>query len=131
MTNKKITEKEIFAKVIEKAELFGADANLMQEWAEKHIGQLERKYASKSGKLSAKQVENNVLKERIVDIINGAENPLRVMDIIALDGFEDFTSQKISALLKQLVDDKLVSKYNDKRVTYFVPYDAKYDKVGE
>ena len=34
MTNKKITEKEIFAKVIEKAELFGADATLMQEWAE-------------------------------------------------------------------------------------------------
>ena len=127
MTNKKMTEKEIFALVGANAEVFGDKADLIAEWVEKHIGQLDRKYSSKNGKPTAKQVENEGIKEKLASAISEVGRPVRVMDLVAYESFEAYTPQKITALLKQMVDDKVISKYTEKRVTYFVPYDEKYD----
>lgn len=131
MTKNKMTEKEIFTLVGENAEAFGDKAEIILEWAEKHIDQLDRKYSSKSGKPTAKQLENESIKEKLASAIAEIGHPVRVMDLIAYETFEAYASQKITALLKQMVDDKVISKYTEKRITYFVPYDAKYDKVGE
>ena len=127
MTNKKMTEKEIFALVGENAEVFGDKADLIAEWVEKHIGQLDRKYSSKSGKPSAKQIENEGIKTALSEFIANIGHPVRTMDIVAYDRFADYTPQKVTALLGQLVKEKAISRYVDKRVAYFVPYDAKYD----
>lgn len=127
MTKNKMTEKEIFALVGENAEVFGDKATLILEWAEKHIGQLDRKYSSKNGKPTAKQKENEGIKEKLAPTIAEVGHPVRVMDLVTYADFEAYTPQKITALLKQMVDDKVISKYTEKRVTYFVPYDEKYD----
>lgn len=119
MTKNKMTEKEIFALVGANAEVFGDKATLILEWAEKHIGQLDRKYSSKSGKPSAKQVENEAIKGKIFEAIESLDKPVRVMELNALPSFEDYTSQKLSALLNQMVDEGKIIKYIDKRVTYF------------
>ena len=74
MTENKMTEKEIFALVGENAEAFGDKAELILEWVEKHIGQLDRKYSSKSGKLNAKQLENLEIKNEILERIKNIDN---------------------------------------------------------
>lgn len=121
MTKNKMTEKEIFTLVGKNAEVFGDKADMMREWAEKHIGQLERKYAAKSGKPTAKQAENLEIKEKLVATIAEIGHPVRVMDINALDVFEGYTSQKLSALLNQLADKDvgILKKFTEKRITYF------------
>lgn len=119
MTKNKMTEKEIFALVGENAEAFGDKAELILEWVEKHIGQLDRKYSSKSGKLNAKQLENLEIKNKILDHIRILSKPVRVMDISADSEFSAYTSQKLSALIKQLVDEGKLVRYIDKRITYF------------
>lgn len=119
MTKTKMTEKEIFALVGENAEAFGDKAELILEWAEKHIGQLDRKYSSKNGKLNARQLENLEIKNEILDHIRILNKPVRVMDISADDKFSAYTSQKLSALIKQLVDEGKLVRYTDKRITYF------------
>lgn len=119
MTKNKMTEKEIFALVGANAEVFGDKATLILEWAEKHIGQLDRKYSSKSGKPSAKQIENEGIKQKIFSAMENLGKAVRVMEINALPLFEDFTSQKLTNLMNQMVADKILIKYIDKRVTYF------------
>ena len=119
MTKNKMTEKEIFALVGENAEAFGDKAELILEWVEKHIGQLDRKYSSKSGKLNEKQLENLEIKNKILDRIRILNKPVRVMDISADSKFSAYTSQKLSALIKQLVDEGKLVRYTDKRITYF------------
>ena len=119
MTKNKMTEKEIFALVGANAEVFGDKADLIAEWVEKHIGQLDRKYSSKSGKPTAKQIENRAIKNEILDSMAILNRPVRVLDLIALEKFKDFTSQKLSALINQMVKDLEIIKYVDKRVTYF------------
>lgn len=119
MTKNKVTEKEIFALVGENAEVFGDKADLILEWAEKHIGQLDRKYSSKSGKPTAKQLENLEIKNEILDHIRILNKPVRVMDISADAKFAEYTSQKLSALMKQLVDEGKLIRYIEKRITYF------------
>ena len=119
MTKNKMTEKEIFALVGANAEVFGDKATLILEWAEKHIGQLDRKYSSKSGKPSAKQIENEGIKAEILDSMEVLDKPVRVMDINALDKFAEYTSQKLTNLMNQMVADGKIIKYIDKRVTYF------------
>lgn len=119
MTKNKMTEKEIFALVGENAEVFGDKADLIAEWVEKHIGQLDRKYSSKSGKPTAKQLENEGIKDTIYELMALVGHSVRVMDLNAYDSLKDYTPQKITALLKQMVDEGRIIKYADKRVTYF------------
>lgn len=124
MANAKMTQKEMFAEVIKA--LTGEEASVstdeMVEFIQGRIEVLSRKSGSR--KPSKLQKENEVAKERIIDVLAGKDKGVRVADILAEVDFSDLSfnpsSQKISALLKQMAEnDKTVVKTTDKKTSLF------------
>ena len=107
-----------------KREMFTVIADAMADNAEvvefcKHeIELLNKKASYKSSKPSKKSVENEGIKGRIVEILGSTDSPLTISEIRDSLG-EDFTSQKISALLTQLIKAETVVKTYEKKVAYF------------
>ena len=79
---------------------------------------LAKKSASK--KPSKKNEENEVLKDKIVEVLGTFENGATVSEILATGGdFTGMSNQKISALVRQLVLDGTVVKTTDKKKSIF------------
>jgi hypothetical protein len=79
---------------------------------------LAKKSASK--KPSKKNEENEVLKNKIVEVLGTFENGATVSEILATGGdFTGMSNQKISALVRQLVLDGTVVKTIDKKKSIF------------
>ncbi len=78
---------------------------------------IEKKNASKGErKPTATQKENVGIKASILEVLEGGA--LTVTEIVkALDG--DYTNQKVSALVRQLVADGSVVRFEEKRKAYF------------
>ena len=71
-----------------------------------------------SSKPTKTQVENEKIKESILAVLAECDEPVTVKEILAImDG--DYTSQKISALLRQLVNAEKVEKTIEKKVSRF------------
>lgn len=84
--------------------------------------QFEKKNSSKSGekKQTKTQQENEVLKGYIMEVLTLNKTPMTIAQIQAEDiELKDLTNQKMSALLKQLVDTDQVVKTKDKKATLF------------
>ena len=84
--------------------------------------QFEKKNSSKSGetKPTKTQQENEVLKGYIMEVLTLNKTPMTIAQIQAEDiELKDLTNQKMSALLKQLVDTDQVVKTKDKKATLF------------
>ena len=78
---------------------------------------LNRKNSAPKGP-TKKQIANEALKARIVDGMGN--DPMTATDIVGtIFGGETITVQKVSALLKQLVEDNALIKTVEKRVSYF------------
>ena len=117
---KKMTKKEMFAEimaVVEKAEV--ENRNAMMEFIDHEIELLEKK-SSKSGQ-SKTQKENEVLKEEILAELIEINKPVTVSDFQAVTRFAppEFSNQKMSALLNQLVNAGRVHKEIIKKKSYF------------
>ena len=63
-------------------------------------------------------IENEILVEEIYGYLEEIGEPVTIADLIERKNL-DFTSQKMSALLKKLVDAGRVKKEVDKKKTYF------------
>lgn len=92
------------------------------------VKSIKTSLAKKSGKtnkkLSAKQVENEKLKDAILDFLiseNGSFTITEITDYV--EELNGLSNQKVSALTKQLVDDNLVKRVEDKKgkATFSVP----------
>ena len=71
-------------------------------------------------KPSAKQVENDAIRAEILDFLRNADQPATIADIKAgVPELADATSQRVSGLLRALYMGAMVTKFVDKRVTYF------------
>lgn len=71
-------------------------------------------------KPSAKQMENDAVREQIMDFLREADSPKRISEICAgVPALNDATSQRVSGLLRTLFLNGMVDKFVDKRVTYF------------
>ena len=84
--------------------------------------QFEKKNTNKSGekKPTKTQQENEVLKGYIMEVLTLNKTPMTIAQIQAEDiELKDLTNQKMSALLKQLVDTDQVVKTKDKKATLF------------
>ena len=106
-----------------KKEMFGFIANAMSENEEvvefcNHEIELLSRKRSKSNKPTPKQIENEGLKERIVSVLGESESPMTIKEIIESIG-EKLTSQRVSALLSQLIKAETVVKTYEKKVAYF------------
>lgn len=128
MAEIKYTQKQMFEEIIKMAsgEPTSIPMDKVIEFAEKKLTQLE----NKSGKVSAKRTEEvDTFLDLIRDVL--AECPKaegmqcgaiakdeRIASFKWADGKET-TSQRVSAMLKKLVDCGDVVKSTEKKVTYF------------
>ena len=128
MAEIKYTQKQMFEEVIKMAsgEPTSIPKDKVIEFAEKKLAQLE----NKSGKVSAKRTEEiEIFLDLVRDVL--AECPKaegmqcgaiakdeRIASFKWADGKET-TSQRVSAMLKKLVDSGDVAKTIDKKITYF------------
>ena len=87
--------------------------------------QFEKKNKSSVGAdgkkvLTVEQRKNEVLKETILEILTRYEEPKQVKELIAEnEELVNYTGQKISALMTQLVKAEKVVKVADKKVSKF------------
>ena len=112
MANKK-TQREYFMDIIELAQSAGRDD--LVAFAEDRIEKLAKKGDKKPTKV---QIENEAIKDTIVTVLAELDNPTTAI-AIATDARVDVSNQKVSALLKQLVDAGRVVRTEEKGKAFF------------
>lgn len=117
---KKITKKEMFAmvaKVVENSEV--ANKAEMLEFIAHEVKLLEKKN-SKTGQTKT-QKENEVLMAQLLEALAEFDKPITVSEFMKESSHEVATlsNQKLSALLKKLVDAQKVVKSTEKKKSYF------------
>ena len=113
MTNKK-TIKEMLTEILANPTL----TEEQREFLKDRIAQAEKKSAG-SKKETATQVANTNLKNEIVASMEAGVK-YRITDMIKqFPACADLTNQKVSALVRQLVNDNILIKTEDKRKSYF------------
>ena len=119
-----MTKIEMFKALKEIAEV-KANAELVEK-IDNEIALLGKRKDRKSGSLTKTQKENLAIIKTIKDFLATVGTPLTVTEIVKQGGF-DLTNQKVSALLKKLVDNGEVTKTVEKKVSYFA-YNAPEDE---
>ena len=117
MTEKKITQKMALNYVIENCSV----PEDIKEKLEKMLEQVEKKSANGSKSMTATQKANAELATAIVEDMEDnrlytVTEMLKVLD--CLKG-KEYTNQKISAIVSNLVKDGMVERVVDKRKSYF------------
>lgn len=114
MAEKKMTKKDYFKQI---KELVVGNVDL-ENFINHELELLEKKSSSKAP--TKVQIENENLKELIVEVLSTFERPATISDIqSANDELAKLSNQKISALLTQLVNAKTVVRTIDKKKAYF------------
>lgn len=130
-----MTKKEMFAAIINAVEgkLTETTAAEMVEFLNHEIDLLNRKRSSKSSKPTAKQMENEAIKERIMEILSHSLEGLTATDIMnELEAVSITASnQKVNALVKQLISAELVDRKEVKGKAYFFRPDVVENKAEE
>ena len=109
--NKKLTKREMFAQI--KTHLTDQDEIA---FINHEIELLENK-AGSNKKPTATQVANESLKVVILNYLETVDSAT-VTDVQKYIG-NDITNQKVSALMKQLVENGQINKFYEKRKAYF------------
>lgn len=65
------------------------------------------------------QQENVAIYEKIRDVLSGADRALTVTELLTYPELSEFTNQKISALLRQMVKNGEVIRTEEKKKAYF------------
>jgi len=111
----KKTQKELFNEILNG---YGLSAE-HKAFLEGRIAQLDKKSASKSDKPTATQKANAELKDKIlVEMAEGKAYTISEM-LKALPSCAELSNQKVSAVMKQMVEANLVVRTEDKRKAYF------------
>ena len=115
MANEKMTKRDYFEQIKANYALNEAEIAFID-----HEIELLAKKSAGERKPSARQIENEGIKTAILEAM--AENTLYTIGEM-LKSFgcfgEDMTSQRLSALVAQLVDEGKVTRTMDKRKAYF------------
>ena len=113
MANTKITKIEVLREMAQN-EVIKANPNFANYVAHE-IELLEKKSANR--KSTKTQTENVGIKTEILKALEGSTGMTvsQIMPLLA----GSYTNQKISSLLRQLVEDGKVRRYTEKRVAYF------------
>ena len=120
MENKKMTKKETINLLIDVL-MGNKEVEDMQIFIDFliHEKELLEKKSSNSGQTKT-QKENETIKEKIVETLKELNKYATITDIqTANEELSAYSNQKISALLKQLVDNKEIEKIIDKKKAYF------------
>ena len=120
MENKKMTKKETINLLIDVL-MGNKEVEDMQIFVDflTHERELLEKKSSNSGQTKT-QKENEVIKDKIVDTLKGLDRPVMITELQEANAeLANFSNQKISALLTQLVNSKVVNRVVDKKKAYF------------
>lgn len=117
MENKRMTKRDYFSRLIEIVE--GAYVDNSTEIVDFLNHEIEL-LSKKSNVKTKTQKENEVLVERVFDALVAVGRPVTVSELQGADAeIGDMSNQKVSALLKKLVDAERVVKTVDKKKSYF------------
>lgn len=116
MTNKKITKRERFESLLT-IPAVQADQGLV-DFINHELELLAKKNTSDK-KPTAQQVANDGIKQAILDAME--ENHFYTVTELqkSVPACAELSNQRVSALLRQLKDDKLIIRTEDKRKAYF------------
>lgn len=120
MENKKMTKKETINLLIDVL-MGNKEVEDMQIFVDflTHERELLEKKSSNSGQTKT-QKENETIKEKIVETLRDLGKYATITEIQNANvELGTYSNQKISALLKQLVDNKEIEKAIDKKKAYF------------
>lgn len=115
MTNAKMTKRDYYNGMLAMAEIQSNPKYV--EFINHELELLDRKNGSR--KPTSVQVENEVLKDKIMEVLDRPMTATEVMKAIQPYTEKELTNQKVSALLRQLKDEGKVTKTTDKRKTLF------------
>ena len=112
MTNKK-TKKDLFLEV---REVVAGNEELVA-FVDHELELLNKKTSTKSTKVNDEQV---ALMEKIVNVLNEIGRSVTISELQKENAeMAEYSNQKLSAMLKKLVDNKQVTKIVDKKKSYF------------
>lgn len=111
-----MTKKEMFATLIAKYDMTEEEKTFLN-----HEIELLARKAGKDRKPTANQLANAGIKEEIVSILTGAERMTctEIAKALQPSHAEDISVNKVSALMKQLIEAEKVVKTVEKRKSYF------------
>ena len=113
-TTKKITKREKFEMLKAIAEV---QANpILTEFIERELELLSKKNSAEK-KPTAQQTENEAIKEIILENLTSRMTISEMQK--SIPDLAEYSNQKISALVRQMIIDGLVIKTEDKRKSYF------------
>ena len=124
MENKKRTRKIILGEILNLAQVQANEEYTTE--LNKIIAQLEKKN-TKSG-VTKTQKENEIVANMLVDELEKVGKPITITDLMnasevikehRLENGNALSNQKISAIFKQLVENKTLVKVIDKKKSYF------------
>jgi predicted transcriptional regulator len=113
----KVTKKDNFNAIVEVLEKAGKPELVT---VMKHeIELLEKKNSYKSSKPTKAQTENEGIKSQIMEVLSAEPNRLFTATEVVKAVNPELSNQRVSALLRQLVEAGSVAKTIDKRKSYF------------
>ena len=113
-TAKKITKREKFEMLMTIAEV---KANpILSEFIERELELLAKKNSAEK-KPTAQQAENEAIKETILENLTSQMTISEMQK--SIPDLAEYSNQKISALMRQLILEGLGKKVEDKRKSYF------------
>ena len=112
----KMTIKDYFNEIIELAT--ENDRDDLVAFCEDRIEKLSRKTSDGKKKPTKTQVENEGIKDTILEVLADLENPATVSEIMT-DGRVTITSQKLTSLLTQLKKAEKVVRTEEKGKAYY------------
>lgn len=111
---KKITKRQVLEYMLEKY----SNDKMVVDYANHEIELLDNKKVART--LTKTQVANNELKEIIVNTLTDLAKKVTIKELQSANSqLAELSNQKVSALLKQLVDTQVISKEIVKKVAYF------------
>ena len=114
---KKITKRDNFNKLLTIREV--AEDTQLVEFINHELELLDRKSASHSTAKTANQKANEEIKTNIVDaLVQLGKSTISELQASS-EEMAEYSNQKLSALLKQLVDSKQVVRTMEKKKAYF------------
>ena len=117
MAEKKITKRENFGAIVEILMANGRED--LAKVMEHEIELLNRK-RSGSGKLTPTQIENEKIKDRVLEIIAKNGGGMTITQIMNTDGMGEYSMNKLTSLVaRQLKEENRVIRYEEKGVAYF------------
>ena len=113
-TEKKITKREKFEMLMALSEV--KENPILSEFIERELELLAKKNSAEK-KPTAQQAENEAIKETILENLTSRMTISEMQK--SIPDLAEYSNQKISALMRQLILEGLVKKVEDKRKSYF------------